>query len=129
MSVRWSPLKSPVRARAPAVLAQIGKSDTPELVTLHLPPPAANATGMVDQPEGPVSATSSRPSPLKSPLSRCAPALVAQAPKSPTYSLVTPHEPSSLEMATGMVFQPAPPNSAMSSPNELPSPYSLRSPA
>src|SRR3954468_7193574 len=101
------------------------------LVTRNVPSPFENATGSVfhDTPfaEPLVSATSPRPSPLKSPATGSAPGWVAQVPKSAVLRLVTRNGPSPFENAPGRVFQATPfdepPVSAMSvrpSPSKSP---------
>src|SRR5215813_10525356 len=123
MSVRPSPLKSPVSRLTSRREDQAAKSPIKVFVTVKLPSPFENAIGSVFQPTGPVSATSVLPSPLKSPVSFTARRSDAQAAKSPTNELDTVKPPLPLEKATGKVFQPAGPVSATS---VLPSP--LKSP-
>src|SRR6185503_7651588 len=105
-SVFPSALKSPTRIFAFVVAAQPGKFPAGELVTLKVPSPFENATGMLFQPDGPVIAASVFPSPLKSPTRIFAFVVAAQPGKFPAVALVTLKVPSPFENATGKLFQP-----------------------
>src|SRR6185503_13208914 len=113
-SVRPSPLKSPASGFALAVAAQTAKLTIGAFVTLKVPLPLENATGMLPQPDGPVNATSVRPSPLKSPASGFALTVAAQTAKLTIGAFVTLKVPSPLENATGMLPQPEAPVKATS---------------
>src|SRR6266487_3878632 len=115
-SVRPLPLKSPVTTFAPGDPAQAPNWPASRLVTVQLPSPLANATGMVLQPATPVTARSVRPLPLKSPVTTFAPGDAAQPANWPAGRLVTVQlpSPSPLAKATGMVLQPATPVTARS---------------
>ena len=106
MSTQMSPLKSPVTALAPTVAAQVGKFVTALLVTWKLPLPFEKAIGMPLQPDTPVSAMSSRPSPSKSPTTACAAAPTASPGKLVTVRLVTVKVPSPFENAIGIDVHP-----------------------
>src|SRR6185369_12369260 len=124
-SLRPSPLKSPTSGFAFKVAAQTPKLTIGAFVTLKVPLPLENATGMLPQPVGPVKATSVRPSPLKSPASGFALAVAAQTAKLTIGAFVTLKVPSPLENATGMLPQPAGPVKATSvRPSPLKSPAS-----
>src|SRR6202020_481780 len=77
--VRPFPAKSPVTTLTPGVVAQAGKLPAGSLVTVQVPSPLAKATGIVAQPAAPVSATSVRPFPAKSPVTTLTPGVLAQA--------------------------------------------------
>src|SRR5262245_22458321 len=118
-----SPLKSPTNFLACGSEDKLAKSPMNVLVTVKLPLPFERATGKVFHDEGPVSAISALPSPLKSPTNFLACRLEAKPAKSEIGRLVTLKLPSPFEKATGSVFQPETPVRAMS---VLPSP--LKSP-
>src|SRR6185503_4742410 len=120
-----SPLKSPTSGFAFKVAAQTAKLTIGAFVTLKVPLPLENATGMLPQPEGPVNATSVRPSPLKSPASGLAFKVAAQTAKLTIDAFVTLKVPLPLENATGMLPQPdGPVNATSVRPSPLKSPAS-----
>src|SRR5437773_10151257 len=128
MSALRSPSKSPTTASSTHLDTSIVVKPTSRLVMLNVPSPFENATGRVLQPIPPISAMSVFPSLLKSPTSFL-PAEEAHAAKSPTNAFVTRNVPSPFENATGSVFQPAPPTSAMSAyPSLLKSPTNALTP-
>jgi len=105
----------PVSALTPGVAAEVGnRVVTVSLVTLKVPSPFENATGMVFQPAPPTNAISVIPSPLKSPVTTVTPGVAAEVGNKVTASLVTLKVPFPFENATAMVFQPAPPTNAIS---------------
>src|SRR6185295_19422074 len=126
MSVRRSPLKSPVRMFTPGVAAHAAKSGRGLFLTSNDPSPRDSATGSEPQPAPAASAMSVLPSPLKSPVRILTPGTAAHAAKSPAGRFVTLKLPLRFENATGTVVQPGGPSSAMSeAPSPLKSPTSL----
>src|SRR5215510_3366230 len=96
-SVLPSPLKSPTSGFALGVAAQTAKLTIGAFVTLKVPLPLENATGMLPQPEAPVNATSVRCSLLKSPTNGFAFGVAAQTAKLTIGALVTLKVPLPLE--------------------------------
>src|SRR5262245_35497927 len=93
------------------------------LVTLKLPLPFEKATGGVTQPEGPVTAISVLPSPLKSPVNFIAQVAEDQLAKFPMNVLVTVKLSLPFEKATGKVFHNEEPVIAISAfPSPLKAP-------
>src|SRR6478752_4369033 len=116
MSSRPSPSKSPATGTTLAVAAKPGKLATPDEVTVKRPSPFENATGIVPQLGEPVSATSCRPSPSKSPATGFTPGRLAQSGKFATQQRLTSVKlPVPLESAIGIEPQLEGPVNAMSS--------------
>ena len=119
-SVRPSALKSPLITFASGVAAHWAKdqSDAVDaLMTLNVPSPLENATGIEPHPAGPVNAMSVSPSWLKSPLMTFTPGVAAHWAKyqsGEVDTLAVLNAPFPLENPTGTVAHPEGPVSAMS---------------
>src|SRR4051812_11372723 len=113
MSSLLSPLKSPDTGLTLGACAHPGMFATPALVTLNVPLPCEKATGTVFQPGPPTSAMSSLRSPLKSPDTGLTLGACAQRATLSPYTSLSRTVPLPCEKATGTVFQPGPPTSAM----------------
>ena len=112
MSVSPSRLKSPLTTCTPGVWAHDwAKYPTGALVTVKVPSPLENATGIVYHQDmsGPgSSAMSAKLSLLNLPVTTCTPGTWAQAAKSTDEALVTLKVPSPVDAATGTDRKPLP---------------------